>query len=47
MQFDSQGSVVISLVNHFYRTNNSSFIGDKYSAMKRVADWVSRQRKKW
>lgn len=45
MQFDSQGSVVISLVNHFYRTNNSSFIGDKYSAMKRVADWVSRQRK--
>ena len=46
LQYDAQGAVVLAMVNHFFRTNDTGFIGDKYSALKRVADWVSRQRKK-
>lgn len=45
-QFDSQGALVIAFINHYYRTNDKGFIGDKYSAIKRVTEWVSRQRKR-
>jgi hypothetical protein len=45
-QWDAQGAVILAMVNHFYKTGDLSWIGDKYSAIKRVGEWVSRQRKK-
>ncbi|MHA2251615.1 MAG: hypothetical protein ACXAD7_14720, partial [Candidatus Kariarchaeaceae archaeon] len=45
-QFDAQGAISLAISNHFYMTNDIQWMGEKFSALKRVADWVIRQRKR-
>ncbi|MHA2502848.1 MAG: hypothetical protein ACXAE3_08265 [Candidatus Kariarchaeaceae archaeon] len=45
-QFSAQGAMIMALVNHYYISLDTGFIGDKYSGMKRIAEWVTRTRKR-
>ncbi|OLS28475.1 MAG: hypothetical protein HeimC2_06940 [Candidatus Heimdallarchaeota archaeon LC_2] len=45
-QWDSQGALILAIANHFYYTNDINWLGEKYSGLKRISDWLSRQRKR-
>ena len=45
-QFDAQGALCLAIAHHFYVTNDLQWLGDKFSALKRIGEWVIRQRKR-
>ncbi len=45
-QWDSQGAIILAIANYFYHTNDINWLGEKYSGLKRISDWLSRQRKR-
>ena len=45
-QFDSQGAYCLAIAHHYYMTKDLQWLGDKFSSLKRIGDWVIRQRKR-
>ncbi|MHA2403527.1 MAG: hypothetical protein ACXADH_11100, partial [Candidatus Kariarchaeaceae archaeon] len=45
-QFDSQGTLCLAIAHHYYYTNNLQWLGEKFSALKRMCEWVIRVRKR-
>lgn len=45
-QWDAQGALVLAVFYHYQYTGDKDWLGDKYSTLKRIAEWVLRQTKK-
>ncbi len=45
-QWDAQGALVQAVLHHYQYSGDKEWIGSKYSILKRIGDWVSRQIKK-
>ena len=45
-QWDAQGAMVLALAYHYYYTNDVDWVGEKFSGIKRITDWIIRQRKR-
>ncbi|MHA2028433.1 MAG: hypothetical protein ACW99Q_03495, partial [Candidatus Kariarchaeaceae archaeon] len=45
-QWDSQGALVLAYAHHFYFTEDIEWLGEKFSGLKRINEWLSRQRKR-
>ncbi|MFV2014017.1 MAG: hypothetical protein ACC656_01190, partial [Candidatus Heimdallarchaeota archaeon] len=45
-QWDGQGALIMAFAQHFYFTYDIDWLGDKFSGLKRISDWLSRQRKR-
>ncbi len=45
-QWDIQGALVHAVANHYFITQNHDWVGEKFSTLKRIAEWVIRSKKK-
>ncbi|MCE7736911.1 MAG: hypothetical protein GPJ54_18650 [Candidatus Heimdallarchaeota archaeon] len=45
-QWDGQGGLIMAFAQHFYFTNDINWLGDKFTGLKRITDWLARQRKR-
>ena len=45
-QWDVQGALVQAITHHFFITKDFNWLGEKYSTLKRIGDWVLRNKKK-
>ena len=45
-QWDSQGAFLNAIAHHFFMTGDTNWLGEKFSGLKRMSDWVIRQRKR-
>lgn len=45
-QWDAQGALVQAITHHFFITKDFNWLGEKFSTLKRIGDWVLRNKKK-
>jgi hypothetical protein len=45
-QLDAQGALVEAITHHFFITKDFNWLGEKFSTLKRIGDWVLRNKKK-
>jgi hypothetical protein len=45
-QWLSAGSLISAVAHHYYFNRNANWLGEKYSALRRIADWLLKIKKK-
>ncbi|MDH5402396.1 MAG: hypothetical protein OEY49_07895 [Candidatus Heimdallarchaeota archaeon] len=45
-QWDAQGAIVLAIAINYFYTGDITWLGEQYSSVKRIAEWVVRQYKK-